>query len=120
MRRHLDVHVLLLSWDVCNHTFCSQQHTGDGSCIFKSDTGYFGWIDYTGLEKIFIHFSAGVKTIIGFSFLYFLNNDTSFDSAIENDLANRFFESTFYNQDTGCFIFIGSPFNFSRPSMARI
>ena len=74
----------------------------------KSNTGNFCWIDNTSFEKVFIHFSAGIKTKITFSFFYFLNNDTSFDTAIVNDLAKRFFDSTFNNLDTGCFIFVST------------
>src|SRR5690606_12134872 len=59
-----------------------------------------------GLEKIFIHFSPCVKAVITFAFFYFLYYYAAFNTAVDNDLAKRFFNSSFYDSNPGEFIFV--------------
>ena len=96
-------------------TFCGQQHTSDRSCIFQSNTGNFCRINYTGFVKVFIHFGACIETKVGFAFFYFLNYDRTFDTAVGNDLAKWFFNSSSNDGNTCYFIFIGT-FSLSKPS----
>src|SRR5205085_7263864 len=87
---------------VSNYTFCSQQHTCNRSSIFKSYTANFSRVNNTSSKQVFVNFSAGIKTIVTSTFFDLLHHDRTFDTAIDNDLTKRLFNSTFNDLDTSC------------------
>ena len=97
-----------------DHTFCSQEHTCDRSCIFKSHTSYFSRIYYTGSVQIFVNIRTSIVTEVTFTFTYFLNNYRTFLACIGNNFAKRLFDSTFDDTDTCCFVRIVTLHAFKR------
>jgi len=37
--------------DVAKDTFCCEEHTGDGCCVFEGHTGNLGGVDNAALEQ---------------------------------------------------------------------
>lgn len=91
---------------VGNHTFSCKQHTSDRRRIFQCYPGNLCRIDNACFEQIFIHFSTCIESKISLSFFHFLHNDATLNTTVNNNLAKRFFNGTFYDLNTCGFIFI--------------
>ena len=56
--------------------------------------------------QVFINICTGIVTKVCLAFTHFLYNNSTFFTGVGNNLAQRFFNSTFDDVNTGCFIYI--------------
>jgi hypothetical protein len=65
---------------------------GNRCSIFKCGSGYFGRIDHTGFDQVFVLFTSCVVSESTFSFKHFLNNDGTFNTGIVRNSTKRSFK----------------------------
>src|SRR6056297_1899947 len=99
-------HLGLLFGLVHHHAFGAQEHSCNGSSIFKRNARHFGRIDHTGFMEVLILLGAGIVPVVVFTVLDLADNHGSFHACILYNLANRLLEGTPYNGDTGTFVFV--------------
>jgi hypothetical protein len=93
---------------ISNHTLGGQQHPRNGSGIFQRDPGHLRRIDNPGLQQILILIGAGIVTEIGLAFLHLLYDDAAFNTAVDHDLPDGFFQRPLDDRDTRRLILIGA------------
>ena len=72
--------------DFAQNTLGCQDHAGNRSCIFQSNTRYFLRINYTRSDQVFVFLSSCVVTEVVFALHHLLNYDATFATGVSNDL----------------------------------
>src|SRR5574344_109274 len=96
----------LFFFDVAEHAFRGEEHTGDRSCIFEGNTSHLGRVDDAAGEEVFVFFGASIVTVVTFALAYFVNYHTTFKTSVFNNHTQRFFDGAANNFDTEYFVFV--------------
>ncbi len=93
---------------LCDDTLGGEEHACDRGCILEGYAGNLGRVDDTCGEEVLVYIGAGIVAVVTFAFAYFLNNHCAFNTGVGGNLAEGFFDSAFYDSDTGLLVVVSA------------
>src|SRR5690606_6963308 len=90
--------------DFCYGHFGGQQQAGDRSCVLQSSTSHLGWVQNALLDQVTVFASSGVVTVGAGAAGYLVDNHAGFFAGVGDDGAQRSFDSTQDQLDTGVLV----------------
>lgn len=89
---------------IADNTFGSEEHAGNRSCIFECYTSYLGRVNHTGSTQVDKLFGLGIIAIVTFALANLVYNNSSLNTGVAADLAERLLDGAANDGNTSGFV----------------